>query len=168
METTNPDQQVDELLAEEVRYATRSADSLKALLSNYSEETTVGKIIRMLLRWEHGEIGAEGYQLFRGIIVFHVAGVLQGISSFVCHDLLDDGGVGLVVAENGARMFVRGDETISNDVILAEMLRAEYAYTKAQAMRAADVLRRLIGFIEAKKMPISESLRNKLAALEAV
>lgn len=167
MEPTNTNQQIDEMAAESAKYVMLCADSLKALLRSYSEDTTIGKIIRLLLRWERGEISTEGHRLFRGIIMFHGACALQEIYAFVTHDLLDDGGVGLVVRENGVRTFVYSDDTISNDVVLAEMERADYAYRKAQAMFEANIVRRAINFCEGKSLPVPQELRDKLAALEA-
>jgi len=167
METTNDlDQQIDTMLAEAVECFALNASCLKNFLSDHSEETEVGKIIRMLLRWERGEIGKAGYRLFRDIIRFNSPCALNDIASFVGHDLLDDGGVGLSFDAQGYRVFKHSDDTVNHAVILAAMESAENEYKQAQNKRRAAPLRALISFLERRDLPVPQSIRDKVVALE--
>ena len=146
-----------------------AANILGRYLEEYSEETTIGKIIRKLLSWNNGWVNAEQRFLFRSILQFGGAGFLQDLSLMISHELLDDGALLLVNHHDGRREIISDsfNGTQNPELVLAEINRIEQNILNAQRAKEAAILRHLIEFVEEKEHRVDPSMRANLAALEA-
>lgn len=161
----------DQLRAQ-LRYAqdnlAMAANIIERYLEEYSEETTIGAIIRKLLSWNDGWVNPEQRFLFRSVLAFHGAGFLEDLSSMISHELLDDGAMLLVNHQDGRREFITDsiNGTQDTELVLAEINRVEQNIENAKRSRQAAVLRHAVQFIEEKGGKVDPAMRAQLAALE--